>query len=71
MKGFISVVMSENDAQWLISISSISMLEEYPQFKCRIVLKERIESTGTNFVAVVKQSYREVVNLIDEAQKEQ
>ena len=69
MKNFIEVTLTQNKARMLISVSSISGVEEFPQFKSRIIMKEIVESTGTNLVALVDQSYLEVKNLMQSAQK--
>lgn len=67
MKGFIELIMKENKGKLLISISSISMVEEFPKSTSRIVLKERVEESGINLTALVSHSYLSVKQMIEQA----
>ncbi len=68
MKGFIEVTSAINGAKILIEINSISLVEEYPQKRARIVLKERVELNGNNLEVITTANYSAIKTAITIAQ---
>lgn len=68
MKGFIDVIAQQNGAKILISISSISLVEEFPNSRTRIVLKEKLELNGNNLEVISTDYYLVIREKIKQAQ---
>jgi len=70
MKDFIEITL-ENTAKAIIAISSISIIEECPDGKSRVILKERVEKSGLNLDFIVKNPLVVIRDMIIKAQEQQ
>ena len=68
MKDFIEVTL-DNTAKAIIATSSISVAEEYPNGKSRIILKERVEDSGLNIAVIVKHPLVVIRDMIIKSQE--
>jgi hypothetical protein len=65
MQDFIEVSMAPNGGKLLISVSSISLIEEFPNNQSRVCLKEKTEmGKDVNVVVIVKHRYEELKKMI-------
>lgn len=68
MNGFIEVTLVLNGARIALSVTSIALVEEYPNNHTRIIMKEIVESTNRNLEAIVTVGYPAAIQLIKDAQ---
>jgi len=65
MKGFIELDIHGNMGKQLIAISSIALVEQQPNSRTKIVLKEKIDANSEcNISIFVNTSYTKVKSLI-------